>query len=83
MNRYWLFQECDYEACGGLEDLKGTFHTVLKAKRAAEQHRRQWDLSYIIDSKTWKTTWNKDYDGPWKRVKAESYDIGEPKEKTA
>lgn len=84
MNRYWLFQECEWEALGGLEDLKGTFKSIKKTKAYADDDD-YGDVSYIIDSKTWKMLWRKYHgyahkiDTEWKEVKENSYDIGEPK----
>ena len=88
MNRYWLFQEYEYECSGGLEDLKGTFKTLKAAKEYTASN--PWgDYSYIVDSKTWKIVCRTDNvfevkygnkEPKWEKVDAESYDIGDPRE---
>ena len=78
MNRYWLFQENKYETLGGLDDLKYTFKSIKKAKEY--ENNNPWrDLSYIIDSKTWKLICRRQPNLPWEEInECCSYDVGEP-----
>ena len=87
MNRYWLFQECEYEAQGGLSDLVYTFKTIKEAKEYISENPGG-DLAYIIDSLTWKMVCRTDnlFDSrhnkqklKWKKITDVSFDKGAPK----
>jgi len=51
MKRYWLFMYYEYEAQGGLDDLKETGNTIVCLKEKAKVMRH--DCAHIVDTKTW------------------------------
>jgi len=51
MKTNWLFAMNDYEALGGLKDLKGTFASMIRAKDYAETMNPSYDYYEIVDSK--------------------------------
>ena len=51
MKRYWLFSCYDYEASGGLDDLKAIGDSVDDLKKIAEVEHNAW----IVDTETWIT----------------------------
>ena len=83
MHRYWLFATYDYEAGGGLQDLRGTYKSVQKAKAVVSNKYLydSYDYYEIVDSKTWKIIWNKrgkEWKKPNKNINS-SYEVGEEK----
>ena len=84
MNRYWLFENRPYEAGECLDDLTYTFKTIKKAQDYIDEKGDDslYDVSYIIDSKTWKVIYKKYMGNEWEKLtNTTSYIVGDPDEK--
>lgn len=58
MKKFILFQWDNYEAFGGLRDMRGDYDSLEEAKQVAKKNGR--DVSEIIDRDTWCPVWECD-----------------------
>lgn len=52
--KYILFQYLAHEACGGLDDIRGSFDSLEEAKAKADDF---YDYNEIVDRDTWELVW--------------------------
>jgi hypothetical protein len=50
--RFWIFAHADYEACGGMEDIKATFDTLDEAIKVIERYGQmpQFSAPFCIEA---------------------------------
>lgn len=55
MNRYLLFGYCQYEAGGGMNDLAGTYATIVEAQEEAKKrdHIDHWHILDRVSGDVW------------------------------